>query len=295
MPLYCLYALTIDSAFELPELQSLKLDVPVDVDIKIRLGDGPPPLPGTTMRDGDIQVVRNGWVFVARNGRELIVYPHSGNQPESLPLLIVGRLMANIFRQRGWLPLHASGVVMRCGARQETAAVLFLGESGYGKSTTAAAFHVRGFEVITDDIAAVSPLGGACLVRPSWPRIRLTDDSMPVLAGHDLTSFWHVDKRSVELGRGKLRRLFRIARIYVLRYGPQLESVPLSSMDAVRVLDRYSFPRKRQTGRDSIKAALRLCSSVASTTQVHELYRRRSLESIGEVVEFVRKDLETNG
>ncbi len=293
MPLYCLYALTIDSVFDLPELQALKLDAPMAVDITIRRGEGPAPL-GSAMVEGEIQVVRDGWVFVARHGKELVVYEHGGH-PETLPLLLVGRLMANLFRQRGWLPLHASGVVIRRGSGMETAAVLFLGESGYGKSTTAAAFHVEGYEVITDDIAVVSPLGGACLVRPSWPRIRLTDDSMPVLAGQELRSFWHVDKRSVELGPGKLRRLFRVARIYVLRYGERLESVPLGGMDAVKVLDRYSFPRKRQTSRDSIRSGLQLCSGVASTTEVHELYRTRSLESIGELVEFVRKDLETNG
>ena len=240
-------------------------------------------------------MVRDSTVVVCRHGREIVVYPGPHYDPQVLSSLLPGRLMASLFRQRGWLPLHASAVVVGHKSSGPNNAALFLGESGYGKSTTAAAFHAKGYEVITDDIAVVSPVGNVCLVRPAWAKIRLTEDSMGVLDGHSLPSSWHIDKHSVELGHGRLRRLFRVGRIYVLRYGNELEAVRLHGANAVAALDQFSFPRRRQTGRDFIQSAIELCSAVAVNTEVHELYRKRSLASLGDLVEFVSRDLKNNG
>ena len=58
--------------------------------------------------------------------------------------------MGIILMQRKILPLHGSAVAI------DGKAYAFIGESGAGKSTLAAAFMNKGYELMTDDIVAIS-------------------------------------------------------------------------------------------------------------------------------------------
>ncbi len=288
MPTYCAYALTIDTPFEVPELQPVRLHPPARPDIVISLGEGAPPAPNPTA-DETVATVA-GMPMVFRQGGQVIVYPKENADPAQLAALLVGRALSNAFRQRGWLPLHASAVVLE-GIDGVARTVLFVGESGAGKSTTAAAFHARGHRVIADDLAVLQQVGSKCVVRPAWSRVRLNPDSLAVLGQEELPSVFHIDKQSVELGPGRLRRLFAVDRIYVLHYGHGLESARLPAADAARVLDQFSFPRKRHGLPDTVLSGIRLSAGVAAKVQVCNLTRQRSLDALAEVVTFVEEEL----
>lgn len=72
----------------------------------------------------------------------------------------------------GRLVLHASAVRLT-----EKSAIAFLGESGSGKSTLAASFWEEGFQVIADDCVVVEQGDGSPMCVPSYPGLRLWDDS----------------------------------------------------------------------------------------------------------------------
>jgi hypothetical protein len=61
--------------------------------------------------------------------------------------------------------------------------VALAGPPGAGKSTTAAAFALRGFPVLSDDIVVLTERNGRFLVQPGYPRVNLWPDSAGVLAG----------------------------------------------------------------------------------------------------------------
>lgn len=74
--------------------------------------------------------------------------------------------------------LHASGVVIDGGAFG------FLGQSGRGKSTMAAAFARAGHAFLTDDGLLLERQGEGFSVRPYLPSIRLLPDSESAVFGH---------------------------------------------------------------------------------------------------------------
>jgi hypothetical protein len=76
-----------------------------------------------------------------------------------------------VLSKRGKLVFHASAVAIEGGV------VAFAGVSGQGKSTLAASFAVNGFPVVTDDVLVLEPFGQVFVVQPSYPSIRLWEDS----------------------------------------------------------------------------------------------------------------------
>jgi hypothetical protein len=72
----------------------------------------------------------------------------------------------------GRLVLHASAVRV-----SDKSAIAFLGESGSGKSTLAACFWKDGFQVLADDCVVVEQGDGLPMCVPSYPGLRLWNDS----------------------------------------------------------------------------------------------------------------------
>jgi hypothetical protein len=70
------------------------------------------------------------------------------------------------------LVLHASAIRLT-----EKRAIAFTGKTGSGKSTLAACFSKEGFQVIADDCAVIEQPNGSPMCVPSYPGLRLWDDS----------------------------------------------------------------------------------------------------------------------
>ena len=88
---------------------------------------------------------------------------------------LAGTVLALAWRLRGELCLHASAVSI--GGR----AVLFVGESGAGKSTIAAALAVRGHRVIADDLVVISADHEARAARSEGVHLRLRQSGVALL------------------------------------------------------------------------------------------------------------------
>jgi hypothetical protein len=88
-----------------------------------------------------------------------------------------GPVLAFVLRLRGAVPLHASAVAI------DNRGVLFVGEAGAGKSTTAAAFATLGYPVLSDDIVRIDDRGGQAVAHPGHPRVNVWPDSVEMLFG----------------------------------------------------------------------------------------------------------------
>jgi hypothetical protein len=73
---------------------------------------------------------------------------------------------------QGHFIFHGSAVAL-----DGESAIAFLGPSGRGKSTLAAAFALRGCPYLTDDVLQVHQDGEACHVIPRPPSLRLWEDA----------------------------------------------------------------------------------------------------------------------
>jgi hypothetical protein len=228
-----------------------------------------------------------GGAFHIKDGREIVLDPQPGVDPALLRVLLAGRMMAFLLRQRGWLPLHASGIEV--GGK----GILFLGPSGSGKSTTAAAFHSGGCKVVTDDVAAVRVAAdGGCVLSPAGPRIRLLEDSRAVFGAGKPEGTVEWRKRLFDLGRGEWRDLIPMRRIYLLEYGGGLARERIQPMSAVAALSAHSFVKHWRMDEVALAAHLRACSQVACAVPLYRLLRPRSLDTLPDLVRWVKKDLE---
>ena len=83
-----------------------------------------------------------------------------------LAYLLVDALSFSMIRL-GWEPLHATAV------HTDDGAVAFLGDSGRGKSTLAAALIRGGSKLVTDDMLVLTPQEDRLRAQPGPPRIKL--------------------------------------------------------------------------------------------------------------------------
>jgi hypothetical protein len=280
MWLYRGYSLIIGSELAFPELP----EVEGEPDVLIRLGNIPRTIPKATL-DDELSFPWFAGAFHIRNGREIIVDPLPGVDSGLVQGLLLGRIMAGLLRQRGWLPLHGSGVIInQCGA-------LFLGASGSGKSTTAAAFHASGHQVITDDVAPVRIAMDRCVALPGNPLLRLYDDSRALLAGCAAPAVLQWDKHLVDVSRGGLPEIVEVKRIYVLEEGDEIAAQPIAPAAAVRLLSEHSFFKRHKMDMASFRMHLQDCVAVAGTASVRRLTRPKTVSALPALVRFVEKDL----
>jgi hypothetical protein len=139
---------------------------------------------------------------VNRQGNEIWADWPENYTLEDACTYLIGPVMAFLLRLRGFTCLHASAIVV------EDCAVALFGLAGSGKSTTAAAFALRGFSVLSDDVAVLSDMGNRFLVQPGYPRVNLWPDSVCTLFGSEdalprITPTW--DKRYLPLNENDLR------------------------------------------------------------------------------------------
>lgn len=88
--------------------------------------------------------------------------------------LLLGFVLGNVIRMRGHLAFHASAIAVEGGA------ILLTGDSGAGKSTTAAALSDRGCKILADDIAVLDERSDGYWVQPGYPGLRLFPESVKV-------------------------------------------------------------------------------------------------------------------
>ena len=112
---------------------------------------------------------------VSADGLNVSCSPAPDVSEETTQHLYLNQVLPLALSKMGKLVFHASAVEVG------DSAVVFVGESGRGKSTLAASFALSGFRFLTDDGLVVEAGGDAYLAFPSHPSIRLWQDSQEVL------------------------------------------------------------------------------------------------------------------
>ena len=105
--------------------------------------------------------------------------------PETLTLehvtpYLLGPVLGIFLSLRGVASFHASAIVLH------ERAVLFLGDPGAGKSTTAAAMSKRGHALLADDIVGIIERDGKFLAIPAYPYVSLWPQSAEMICGLDV-------------------------------------------------------------------------------------------------------------
>ncbi len=173
--------------------------------------------------------------FRVRAGREIVVDPLGGASARDVRAYLLGAALGMLCHQRAILPLHANAIVVR------DRAVAIAGRSGAGKSTLAAHFYDKGYEVLSDDVCAISfPDTGPPLAWSGIPRLRLWRDSAEA-SGRDVARLetvtdalekyhWPVKLRAAQDG-------LPLARIYVLADAANCPHAGISRLPGAQALE----------------------------------------------------------
>ncbi len=109
--------------------------------------------------------------ILASDARSVTCFPVPGVSRQMIIAVYQNQVMPLLQSHDGDLILHASTVSIG------TAAIGFLGKSGRGKSTLAAAFARAGYPFLSDDGLSLELVGGVYMAKPNRPNMRLWADS----------------------------------------------------------------------------------------------------------------------
>lgn len=214
---------------------------------------------------------------------------------ESLRVYLLGRALSFALVKQGFEPIHSSTVVL------DGAAVAFIGESGFGKSSLAAGFVRDGYRLLTDDLLVVSHSSGQPEAHPGPPRIKVfpwvarrclgrigegvpmnkwTEKLVLPLGEH------HHQSRPVPLRTvyvlGSPREVFRRQRIQI---------TALSQREAFVELIRHTF-NYVVTDPQRLKRLFSKSMELASKVPLKRISYRRDLALLPEVRRRILADLE---
>lgn len=112
-------------------------------------------------------------IFCIKNSNSIIFSPELGADQDKIRLYLLGTCMGTLLLQKKILCLHGSAVAI------DGKAYAFVGDSGAGKSTIAAAFALKNFQLISDDVIAINfDNQDKPLVMPSYPQQKLWEESL---------------------------------------------------------------------------------------------------------------------
>jgi hypothetical protein len=234
---------------------------------------------------GDVH--RFGWptvgTFEIFRGREVLVRPQP-NAPKGLvEHVILGMVIADVLLTRGFIPLHSSANCVGEGT------VAFVGVSGQGKSTMAAAMHQAGYAAHADDLLAL-PVDSEPLVPFGISRIKLNPDSAQTV-GEDPQAlsmvYEGIEKRSKIVVLDRERPARPLTAIYRLVDAPEVSIVRVDPRKALFELFSNCFFVEIEMRACGPQELMRRCASVATRVPLFELRRPRDFQRLPEVVEAV--------
>ena len=229
--------------------------------------------------------------FLARGGQEIIVDPRPDADERVVRLCLLGPALALILHQRQRLVLHASAVA--AGDR----AIVFLGGQGWGKSTLAAALHLRGHKMLADDVTAIQMDCDFPKVLPGFPQCKLWPDAVSALgASPENFPLLHPDfsKRAFRVTSGFPRGPLPLKHIYVLATGERLEIESLRPQEALLELIRHSYAARfgnhllQATG---IALHFKQCVALVQNASLYRFRRPASLSVLDEHVSMLINDM----
>ncbi|AFY57883.1 serine kinase of the HPr protein, regulates carbohydrate metabolism [Rivularia sp. PCC 7116] len=305
---YKVYGLTLQSNRPIPGLIPAQANAPVDVWVDL-IGESQPSSAEVESISSGIKVISrddgnylNLW-FRGEGQLDFEINPQGDriwatwtySVLEQVSALLLGQVLGCTLRLRGTLCLHAC--VVRIGQQ----AIAIVGQSGAGKSTTAAALVKRGYSILSDDIAAINYSARDWLVQPGYPRLRLWPKSVNALYGsQDALDriFSFSEKRFVDLTNNSESQFYNkplpLAAIYVLGERqsefttPKIEPIP--PMTAVMNLMTHRSVSHLKLAADKQAQEFAGLSSLAGKVPVRKVIRSDNLEALPQLCEAIVED-----
>ena len=311
-----IHGLTIASATPLPGLSQLAFDDAQRADVRLVVCTEPlyavPPsatvryrsVGAGTSADATLTVSQladgrtafrysDGTAFdvVERDGAiDIAAVIGAGQELEDLSVYLYGPVLGFVLRRLGRLALHASCVSV------DGRAAAFVGASGAGKSTTAAALALGGASLLADDLVALERTGDSWRAHPAFDHVRVWTSSEPLLYGRTgvlerITPGW--EKLRVPLRAQLAPAPAPLAAIYLLQWDEPASApaiAPVHGAEALLSLAGHSYsnyllsPRQKATELEQL-------GHLVARVPVRRLARSRTAGSMDAIRDAIERDM----
>lgn len=182
--------------------------------------------------------------LVAADGARVAYRAIDGCDPSVFRNFLFGQVVGVALARQGIEPLHASVVAI------DGAAVAFVGDCAYGKSTLLASFAYAGYRVVTDDMLIVTRKRDQLFALPGTGRLKLMPDSARrFVAGSEgeriapLTEkrLFMLEERNRHLGLAPLRLLYLLPSPAERATAHSITIAPVSQAETARHLVSNTF------------------------------------------------------
>ncbi len=296
MPAYVAFGLRIQAERELPDgVQAASFVSAPDVTIRWAEAQGSASASEPGWFEFSPGLHRFGWpevgtveiravrVGVEGAQHQVTVHPVVDVAAGLVEHVLLGPVIADILLSRGFVPLHASA---NCVSDQ---VVAFVGRSGQGKSTLAAALHRLGHDAHADDLLAV-PGAGEPRVSLGISRIKLNPDSARS-TGDDPSGlpvvYAGTEKRSKAILSDRRRPARPLRAIYRVLDGDALSIRRLEPRVALLELVRNCFRVEVEQHAVGLGELMRRAAHVATRVPMFDLVRPRDLTQLERVARAV--------
>jgi len=263
-------------------------------DVHVRLGRVPEQLEDPVATGVFYQATREQLLLNVKHiarylisaGNEIVVEVTPQADLDMTRLLLMGSAFGALLHQRGVFTVHGSAIATRRGA------VVFAGESGYGKSTLAGAFHQRGLLVLADDVCPIAT-SALPIVLPANPFLMLWADAANRLGlnqQHLRRVRSGLEKYVLPLGDGFAAEPAPLHAVYVLEpsNSDDLSIVPIHGLQKIKALNLATYRPHFFTGINA--GRLRQIGEVARQAKVAVVMRPRNGFRVDELADLLAAD-----
>ncbi|MFD0697811.1 aldolase [Paenibacillus sp. GCM10027628] len=213
-------------------------------------------------------------IYCMEKGSKITVSPLPGADIDKVRLFLLGTCMGATLLQRRVLPLHGSAVVI------DGKAYAFVGESGAGKSTLAAAFGQKGYQLLTDDVIAVTlnPELGMAIVHPAYPQQKLWQQSMDhfgLQSNQFSPIFQEENKFAVPVFSNFHQTEIPLAGVFELTKSENdtISMTPMNSLEKIYALMRHTYRGSLITKMGLQQWHFTMTAAIAGQIQMYNVLR----------------------
>lgn len=298
---YQAYGLNFCSEWQFPELPVVDPLPDAQIDVHIRAGEVPETLDNPTSSGVVYAASANLFLlklkgigrYLVRNGDEIIIEPDVDASDNDIRVFLLGSGFGALLHQRQLLVIHAGAIYSEQGA------VLFSGPSGIGKSTLLGEMLRRGYNMMVDDVCAVTlDSNEKPLVLPGYPRTRLWADSAEKLDVS--TDGLQKTRPTLEKFERQLPDQFHASnapmhRIYLLssHNTDKLELEPLPAINTFAAVLHNTYRNTFLEGLEMRGVHFAMVSALASNVSVVKVVRPAGSFRLTELADLIEADLQT--
>ena len=303
---YIVYNQQISSEIEFPELASGSVPPHQEPDATIRWGNIPlqsselsadsDPVFETSDELYSVHRTSEGlyWFYEDKcsvlipDGNNIIINARHTITPEEIRQFLLGPALRALLIEQGHLVFHSSAISI--GKK----GVMFLGEPGTGKSTTATAFCYHGCTPISDDVVPIYSNDRRNFIPPAFPAFKLHPEAAELF--HLKTSSASdtdiaLDRQYYSITDRFDTNPVELKRIYILQWGETIKIEPIRKQLAVFLLMKMSYLLYNSSDSERISSHFSQCTDLINEVPVNYLYRPKSLKELEKSVEVVKDDL----